>query len=166
VSPTTRKPSRSSSAQWLRFSNLKLEATVFMLIALTFAAVLGQEAITSRQLDLHARAAQYYAFVYGDYQEGGKSTATYDQAAPLKWSCELKAGAQYAYCGYGLHLDVKYQYRHGFFQVPEHQAAPELPGRRRSYAHRPSDGRAKRPGPKRQARRNHTACGRIHRQTG
>jgi signal transduction histidine kinase/DNA-binding NarL/FixJ family response regulator len=77
-----------------------------MLIALTFAAVLGQEAITSRQLDLHARAAQYYAFVYGDYQEGGKSTATYDQAAPLKWSCELKAGAQYAYCGYGLHLDV------------------------------------------------------------
>ncbi len=77
-----------------------------MLIALTFAAVLGQEAITSRQLDLHARAAQYYAFVYGDYQEGGNSTATYDQAAPLKWSCELKAGAQYAYCGYGLHLDV------------------------------------------------------------
>ena len=77
-----------------------------MLIALTFAAVLGQEAITSRQLDLAARAAQYYAFVYGDYQEGGKSTATYDQAAPLKWSCELKAGAQYAYCGYGLHLDV------------------------------------------------------------
>ncbi len=77
-----------------------------MLIALTFAAVLGQEAITSRQFDLHARAAQYYAFVYGDYQEGGKSTATYDQAAPLKWSCDLKTGVQYAYCGYGLHLDV------------------------------------------------------------
>jgi signal transduction histidine kinase/DNA-binding NarL/FixJ family response regulator len=102
------KPSSVSapSGQWFRFSNLKLEATVFMLIALTFAAVLGQEAITSRQFDLHARAAQYYAFVYGDYQEGGKSTASYDAAKPLQWSCDLKTGVQYAYCGYGLHLDV------------------------------------------------------------
>jgi signal transduction histidine kinase/DNA-binding NarL/FixJ family response regulator len=104
--PSPVAPSAAPARNWLRFSNLKLEATVFMLIALTFAAVLGQEAFTSRTLDLSRKAAQYYAFVYGDYQEGGKSTATFDNAVPLKWSCDLKPGVQYAYCGYGLHLDV------------------------------------------------------------
>ncbi len=77
-----------------------------MLIALTFAAVLGQEAVTSKQLDITARSGQYYPFVYGDKDDGGKSSVTYDSATPLQWSCTLRPGAQYTYCGYGMQIDA------------------------------------------------------------
>ncbi|ESQ89012.1 hypothetical protein ABAC460_14635 [Asticcacaulis sp. AC460] len=91
---------------WLHYTNLKVEAAIFMLIALTFAAVMGKDAITSQAFDLSKHAAQYYPFVYGDKDEGGKTTVTYDAAVPLKWSCTLAPGAAYSYCGYGLQLDV------------------------------------------------------------
>lgn len=92
-------------AAWLKVSNLKFEAVIFLLIALTFGAVLGQEGITRQETDLAARAGQYYPFTYGDHDEGGKSTISHDPAQPLKWSCTLRAGTEYAYCGYGLQLD-------------------------------------------------------------
>ena len=91
---------------WLHYSNLKVEAAVFMLIALTFAAVLGQNAITSKQFDLTAQSGQYYPFVYGDKDDGGKSSITFDKTVPLTWSCTLRPGAEYTYCGYGLQIDT------------------------------------------------------------
>ncbi|OYW82017.1 MAG: hypothetical protein B7Z26_04120 [Asticcacaulis sp. 32-58-5] len=85
--------------------NLKFEATVFLLIALTFAAVLGQEGITRQETDLVARSGMYYPFTYGDQDDGGQTTISHDPAKPLKWTCDLRAGADYAYCGYGLQID-------------------------------------------------------------
>jgi signal transduction histidine kinase len=87
---------------WFHYSNLKVEAAIFLLIALTFAAVLGQKAITSRQLDVTSRVGQYYPFVFGDMDEGGKSSIEHATAKPLIWSCTLREGTKYAYCGYGL----------------------------------------------------------------
>jgi len=90
---------------WLHYSNLKVEAAIFLLIALTFAAVLGQKAITSRHLDVTSRVGQYYPFVFGDMDEGGNSTIDHQEAKPLTWTCDLRTGAQYSYCGYGLQFE-------------------------------------------------------------
>ncbi|MGN6207089.1 sensor histidine kinase [Asticcacaulis sp.] len=105
-------PHASASARqtprrsWLHYSNLKVEAAIFLLIALTFAAVLGQKAITSRQLDLTSRAGQYYPFVYGDKDDGGNSTIEHDTTKPLTWTCDLREGAKFVYCGYGLQFEA------------------------------------------------------------
>ena len=88
---------------WLHYTNLKVEAAIFLLIALTFAAVLGQGALTGQQLLITpARSAQYFPYVYGDKDSGGKSTVTYDSTRPLTWSCTLQEGFANPYCGYGL----------------------------------------------------------------
>ena len=89
---------------WLHFSNLKIEGGIFLLIALTFAAVLGQGAITSKELAFASTDNKYYPYSYTDKNDGGSSIITPD-AKSLKWSCDLKMGAQYIYCGYGLWLD-------------------------------------------------------------
>ncbi|MBW8880019.1 MAG: hypothetical protein JF615_00965, partial [Asticcacaulis sp.] len=94
-----------ASRNWLRFSQLKVEAAIFMLIALTFAAVLGQEAVTSEQLRLTPGSAQYYTYSYGDGGSGGKSTVAMG-SKPLTWSCTLRTAIQYPFCGYGLQLDA------------------------------------------------------------
>lgn len=91
---------------WLHYSNLKVEAAIFLLIALTFAAVLGQKAITSRHLDLTSRVGQYYPFVYGDKDDGGNSTIDHDTTKPLTWTCDLREGAKFVYCGYGLQFEA------------------------------------------------------------
>lgn len=80
-----------------------------MLIALTFAAVLGQGAVTSRQFDLTSQMGQYYPFDYSDKSDGGQTSVTWDKSKPLQWSCTLRAGAQYTYCGYGLQLDADHE---------------------------------------------------------
>ncbi|MGN6210482.1 sensor histidine kinase [Asticcacaulis sp.] len=91
---------------WLHYSNLKVEAAIFLLIALTFAAVLGQKAITSRHLDLTSRVGQYYPFVYGDRDDGGNSSIDHDTTKPLVWSCDLREGAKFVYCGYGVQFEA------------------------------------------------------------
>ncbi|WP_443750345.1 ATP-binding protein [Asticcacaulis solisilvae] len=92
-------------AGWLHITNLKFEAAIFMLIALTFAAVLGQEAITSKELAFTSQDSKYYPYSYTDKNDGGNSVLT-QSTTPLKWSCDLIPGkAQYLYCGYGLWLD-------------------------------------------------------------
>ncbi|GGZ45010.1 hypothetical protein GCM10011273_34710 [Asticcacaulis endophyticus] len=109
VAGSFRKTGNVNRKTWMSFSNLKLEAAVFLLIALTFAAVLGQEGITRQETDLAARSGLYYPFTYGDQDEGGRSTISHAPSKPLKWSCDLRPGAQYAYCGYGLQLDASGQ---------------------------------------------------------
>jgi len=55
-------PQAKGAAGWLHFTNLKIEATIFLLIALTFAAVLGQSAITSRQFVLTPTSGQFLSY--------------------------------------------------------------------------------------------------------
>ncbi len=90
--------------RWLHFSNIKIEAAIFMLIALTFAAVLGQSAITNKSLILSSHIGQFEPYTYTDVWNGGTSTVNAQPKQPLTWSCTLKPTIQYPFCGYALKL--------------------------------------------------------------
>ncbi|MBO9557013.1 MAG: hypothetical protein J7515_00310 [Caulobacter sp.] len=91
---------------WLGYANLRLEAGVFLLVAVSFAAVLGKSAITNQTLTLSPESSRFVGYAYSDAENGGRSTAAGDPARPLSWSCEIRQGAAYPYCGYGLKLDA------------------------------------------------------------
>ena len=96
----------------LRMGDLKREASLFLMLLLTFAAVLGRQAIVERTLILDEQAGQYpaydyYAYVYTDAKEGGKSSIQADLDKPLSWSCDLRPVYAYPYCAYGLNLVTK-----------------------------------------------------------
>ncbi|WP_140984707.1 sensor histidine kinase [Asticcacaulis tiandongensis] len=90
---------------WVNLSNLKFEATIFLLIVLTFAAVLGQEGFTSQEIDLAERSLQYYPFTYDDQHEGGTTSVIHDLKKPFNWTCHLGAEIQHPFCGYGMQTD-------------------------------------------------------------
>ncbi len=107
LSEATVIPGPSAAARgWFRYANLKIESAVFLLIALTFALVLGGNAITNQALDLTPRSSAYVPYAYTDQQNGGHSTLSQDAAHPLAWTCNLAAGFAYPYCGYGLQIDT------------------------------------------------------------
>ncbi len=91
---------------WLAYADLKLEAAIFLLLAITFAAVLGKSAITTQRLVLSPQSSRFAAFNFSDAKDGGRSVVTADPKTPLAWSCEIRAGVAYPYCGYGLQLDA------------------------------------------------------------
>lgn len=91
---------------WRAYAHLKLEAVVFLLLAVTFAAVLGKGAITTQRLVFSPQSERFSGFVFSDAQDGGRSIATADQARPMAWSCQIRGGVDYPYCGYGLQLDA------------------------------------------------------------
>ncbi len=91
---------------WLGYANLRLEAAVFLLVAVSFAAVLGKSAITTQTLELSPRSDRFLAYSFSDVETGGRSTVAADPDKPLSWSCRIREGATYPYCGYGLALDV------------------------------------------------------------
>ena len=94
---------------WLAYANLKLEAAVFLLLAVTFAAVLGKSAITTQRLVFSPQSERFSGFVFSDAENGGRSTASLDRARPLAWSCQIRDGVDYPYCGYGLQLDAGHE---------------------------------------------------------
>ena len=95
-----------AARRWFRYANLKIESAVFLLIALTFAAVLGENAITNQKLVFTPVSGQYLAYNYSDKESGGQSSIASDLAHPLSWSCVLSQGFAYPYCGHGLGLDT------------------------------------------------------------
>ncbi|MBP2157947.1 MULTISPECIES: ATP-binding protein [Asticcacaulis] len=101
-------PSRPAGG-WLHYSHLRVEAVIFMLLALTFAAVLGQGAVTNKELiftpkDGRVPTQVFYPYTYADDGENGKTDIKTDMQRPLKWGCDLKPGAPYPFCGYGMSL--------------------------------------------------------------
>lgn len=89
----------------LRLHYLRFEAAVFVLLLATFAAVLFESTIIERRLSIGPDlAAQYPHYTYSDLTSGGRSTAS-DGRRPLRWSCEIRTGFAYPFCGYGLMLD-------------------------------------------------------------
>jgi len=91
---------------WLAYANLKLEAAIFLLLAITFAAVLGKSALTSQTLDFTPQSGRFAGYTFSDAENGGRSTVSSDPKRPLAWSCQIRGGTAYPYCGYGLQLDV------------------------------------------------------------
>lgn len=97
--------SGNRDARWFRYANLKTEAAIFLLIVVTFAAVLGQSAITRQELVLSPLTGQFVAYAYSDATSGGHSSISTDALRPLSWSCTIRDGLTYPYCGYGLRLN-------------------------------------------------------------
>ncbi|HVZ29623.1 MAG TPA: ATP-binding protein [Asticcacaulis sp.] len=100
ASPTETETPRASG--WFHYRNLKIEAAIFLLIALTFAAVLGESALTKQQLLLTPRTGPFVPYSFSDTTNDGHSTISAPPSQPLSWSCELREGFAYPYCGYGL----------------------------------------------------------------
>ncbi|MDG2530844.1 sensor histidine kinase [Caulobacter endophyticus] len=96
--------SNENESGWLRYGALKIEAVIFLLVLVTFAAVLGKGALTRQALVLTAQPGQFAGYAFADSESGGRSTITIDPERPMAWSCEIRTGATYPYCGYGLQL--------------------------------------------------------------
>ncbi|MBW8882968.1 MAG: hypothetical protein JF615_16555, partial [Asticcacaulis sp.] len=91
---------------WLGYGDLRLEAVIFLLVAVSFAAVLGKSALTRQTLVLSSQSGRFATYSYSDAENGGGSVVSLDPRKPLSWSCDIRPGAAYPYCGYGLQLDV------------------------------------------------------------
>ncbi|PVM86791.1 hybrid sensor histidine kinase/response regulator [Caulobacter radicis] len=98
--------SNENDAGWLRYRHLKVEAVIFLLVLVTFAAVLGKSALTRQALELTPGSTQFAGYAFADDETGGRSTVTPDPDRPMAWSCEIRAGVTYPYCGYGLLLNL------------------------------------------------------------
>jgi signal transduction histidine kinase len=90
---------------WLGYANIRLEAAIFLLLAVSFAAVLGKSAITTQKLVLSPQSGRFVGYSYSDAEGGGRSVITADPLKSLSWSCEIREGATYPYCGYGLKFE-------------------------------------------------------------
>lgn len=87
-------------------SRLKLETAVLALMLITFAAIQFQELFTAKHLSYTPdNPAAYAAYSYTDAPSQGTSTITLDKTRAMRWSCELRSGYQYPFCGYGLLFD-------------------------------------------------------------
>src|ERR1044072_4844442 len=86
-------------------ANAKFEALVFALLLITFAAIEFEDRILLRTTHFTPAAmAGYTTLGQTDSAIGGKSTIT-QGAKPLSWSCDIKPGFDYPYCGYELLFD-------------------------------------------------------------
>jgi len=85
---------------------LRPELIVFLLLIATFAAVLFKDAITDQSMSINAsNIRQYTQYWFSDKNSGGNSTDSHSPADPMFWSCELKTGFAYPFCGSGIIFD-------------------------------------------------------------
>jgi diguanylate cyclase (GGDEF)-like protein len=80
-------------------ADARLEAALIALLLLTVAALAWQDRILERTTRLTPQSIQSLARIgHGDDAVGGHTTI--HEEAPFRWSCELKTGFDYPYCGY------------------------------------------------------------------
>ena len=92
------------------FLALRFELIAFLLIVLTFAAVLLRGAIVDRHFAIGpATIARYSRYWYSDGDTRGTSSITADPANPLGWRCDLTPVFANRYCGFGMLLDVAHK---------------------------------------------------------
>jgi len=85
-------------------ANAWFEALLVALLVLTVAAIAFQDRLLERSTTITpANAASYIGVPIADHDIGGNSTARGD--GPLRWSCDLRPGNPYPYCGYELFFD-------------------------------------------------------------
>ena len=85
-------------------ANVTFEIGLLCLLLLTAAAVIGKDKLLERTVHFtpaNTAASSYLVFSDGDIG-GGTTTRV---AGPLNWTCELRSGNAYPYCGYELFLD-------------------------------------------------------------
>ncbi len=88
---------------------LSVEAIVALAVAATVLAVGFREPLTRRTIEFTPAASgkAFYAYDYDDSTNGGTSTVSAD-ARPLTWTCTLRGGMEWPYCGFGLLFDRKH----------------------------------------------------------
>jgi len=92
----------------LRFG-LRFELGVFLLLVATFAAVLFKDAIVDRRFTVdHGNIGSFDRYWYADDTSGGKSTTAGNNADPLHWTCDLRPGFAYPFCGSGVLFDINH----------------------------------------------------------
>ena len=87
---------------------LSIESIIALAIALTVIAVAYREPLTTQKLEFTPLSlnTSVYAYAYNDANNGGSSISSYDKTNPSHWTCTLRAGYQWPYCGYGLLFDI------------------------------------------------------------
>ncbi|MEP7008263.1 MAG: histidine kinase dimerization/phospho-acceptor domain-containing protein, partial [Sphingomonas bacterium] len=87
-----------------RGTSLRMEAAVFLLLIMTFAAVLGENAITRQRTTFAPMSGNFIPYVYSDGDNTGATSISMNPTQ-LSWTCALRAGFAYPYCAYGMILD-------------------------------------------------------------
>ncbi|MEN2788507.1 response regulator [Sphingomonas oligophenolica] len=97
-------PAHQPPGKWFRGTTFKVEAAIFLLLVATFAAMLGQNAIIRQRLTLAPEAGTFAPYAYSDHDNAGASSISLNPAI-LSWTCTLRSGFAYPYCGYGMLFD-------------------------------------------------------------
>jgi len=85
-------------------ANVRFELALLGLLLLTAAAVIWQDQILLRTTHFTpASTASNSHLVFSDADSGGKTVVR--GTGPLAWSCDLRTGNPYPYCGYELFVD-------------------------------------------------------------
>lgn len=92
-----------------------IETVVVIAMILTGFAIYFQEPLTSRSLSFGPQdlGKSFYSYGYDDRFDGGHSQVTVDAKRPLAFSCVIRAGFAYPYCGFGITFDT-HQTQKGF----------------------------------------------------
>lgn len=85
-------------------TSLRMEAAVFLLLIMTFAAVLGENAITRQRTTFTPMSGNFVPYVYGDSDNAGATSISMNPTQ-LSWTCTLRAGATFLYCAYGMQFN-------------------------------------------------------------
>ena len=92
------------------FRGIRFELIAFLLILLTFAAVLLRGAIVDRHFAIGpSTIPRYSRYWYSDGDTQGTSSISVDRADPLGWRCDLTPSFANRYCGFGILLDVAHR---------------------------------------------------------
>src|SRR5436309_13140541 len=77
-------------------------------MVLTALAIYFQEPLTHETLACGPQdlGTAFYSYGYHDHYDGGHSQVTVDQHHPLAFTCEIRPGFTYPYCGVGLTFDT------------------------------------------------------------
>lgn len=93
---------------------MKFEALVLALVLLTSAAIAWQDRILRQTLVFSRHnASSFLSYGFDDQVLGGRSSVVPDAKQPLSWSCELREGYAYPFCGVELLFDPEH-HRQGF----------------------------------------------------
>jgi len=94
---------RSALRRWFGF-----EAIVAIAMVLTGLAIYFQDALTHETLSLGPKdlGTSFYSYAYDDHFDGGNSRGTVNKVRPLAFTCEIRPGFAYPYCGFGITFDT------------------------------------------------------------
>jgi len=94
---------RSALRRWFGF-----EAIVVIAMVLTGLAIYFQDRLTHETLSFGPKdlGTSFYSYAYDDHFDGGHSRGAVDKARPLAFTCEIRPGFAYPYCGFGITFDT------------------------------------------------------------